>query len=149
MAKTSLTRKVTNKGKEKRPIEDSYVLPPKKKGKMVLDSPAEMKRESQKKMGPKTKRLATTKGISIEKGSLDETPLIKADLSRFFDELKIKALSTFEDRYFSPTLVREFYSSITLNKYELEDPNDFVENGLMCYCVETNLKSLSLILESC
>lgn len=54
-------------------------------------------------------------------------PEIKKGLSNYFKEIKLKKLSTFKNRTYSASLVKEFYASIALDENELED---FVHDGL-------------------
>ncbi|WRX23683.1 Reverse transcriptase [Theobroma cacao] len=51
-------------------------------------------------------------------------------LSDYFEEMKLKKFSTFKNRYYSSSLVKEFYASITLDEDELKDLEDFSNEGL-------------------
>lgn len=42
----------------------------------------------------------------------------------------MKQYSTFKNRCYSASLVKEFYTSIALGKEELEDSDDYLDDGL-------------------
>ncbi|WRX08842.1 hypothetical protein QQP08_001329 [Theobroma cacao] len=58
---------------------------------------------------------------------------ILTNLSEYFNELKLKGYSTFKNRSYSPSLVKEFYSHIALKEKELAESDDYVEYGLNVY----------------
>ncbi|WRX09989.1 hypothetical protein QQP08_002476 [Theobroma cacao] len=57
----------------------------------------------------------------------DESEVV---LSDYFEEMKLNDFSTFKNQTYSASLVKEFYASITLDKDELEDSDDFIDDGL-------------------
>ncbi|EOY21532.1 Uncharacterized protein TCM_013255 [Theobroma cacao] len=62
--------------------------------------------------------------------SFNEILEIQTSLSNYFEELKLKEFSTFKNRFYSASLVKEFYASIALDKDELEDSDDCIEDSL-------------------
>ncbi|WRX28299.1 hypothetical protein QQP08_020786 [Theobroma cacao] len=71
-----------------------------------------------------------TCGKYIDWDNFNEIPKYQTSLSDYFEELKLKEFSTFKNRSYSASLVKEFYASIALDKGELEDSDDYIEDGL-------------------
>ncbi|EOX94224.1 Uncharacterized protein TCM_003758 [Theobroma cacao] len=55
---------------------------------------------------------------------------MKEDLESYFKPLKLKNMSTFKDRMFRRSLVKELYSTIAIDRIELEDQEGFTEDTL-------------------
>lgn len=66
----------------------------------------------------------------LDWASFNEVPDIKNSPSKFFEELKLKHFITFEERFFSATLVKEFYLNIALGNDELSNLKKFIEEKL-------------------
>ncbi|WRX11770.1 hypothetical protein QQP08_004257 [Theobroma cacao] len=76
--------------------------------------------------GSKTDRKSTS-GTCQFPGSM----LVSwSSFSDYFDEMKLKKFSTFKNKTYSASLVKEFYASIALDENELEDLEDFINDGL-------------------
>ncbi|WRX28674.1 hypothetical protein QQP08_021161 [Theobroma cacao] len=74
-----------------------------------------------------------SRGKYIDWKSFDKNLEIQTSLSDYFDELKLKEYSSVKSRFYSASLVKEFYSGIALKEMELEDFDDYVEDGLNVY----------------
>ncbi|WRX23084.1 Reverse transcriptase [Theobroma cacao] len=77
-------------------------------------------------MSPSTKLEVDEKGKNVNQ------KLYKV-LSDYFGEMKLKDFSTFKNRSYSASLVKEFYTSIAIDKDELEDSDDYIDDGLNVY----------------
>ncbi|WRX11365.1 hypothetical protein QQP08_003852 [Theobroma cacao] len=65
----------------------------------------------------------------------DKEPILKKGSSSSSSKFRnrLHELSSFKNRSYSASLVKEFYSSIALKEKELEDSDDYVEDGLNVY----------------
>ncbi|EOY03451.1 Uncharacterized protein TCM_018529 [Theobroma cacao] len=78
----------------------------------------------------KLENASITCGKYIDWDNFNEILKIQTSLLNYFEELKLKEFSTFKNRSYNANLVKEFYASITLDKDELEDSDDYIEDGL-------------------
>lgn len=78
----------------------------------------------------KIENALITCGKYIDWDSFNEILKIQISLSDYFEELKLKEFSTFRNRSYSASLVKEFYSRIVVDKDELEEPDDYIDEGL-------------------
>lgn len=60
----------------------------------------------------------------------NDSPRVKEDLEGHFESLKLRYMSTFGDRMYRLTLIKELYSSIAIDKIELKEEKEFEEDRL-------------------